>query len=236
MMLTIRHVFLPCQTQCEVAAQAGDNSRADSDRWWRRSTDTSAPTSPSRERNAPGQTGGATTIAARRSCSMPDPMSMAPPRDLTIPEHPEEHSGAAPGDCNLQARAVSAARTQEGARAHYGHAGSGTRPGSMGPQGPLFRGGQGLPASGGGQPRRGFGSGASAPVRAPAGAAAAAAAALKVGPSPRSSSDSQHRASADRVGARTSLETQARSSSDRLQTSVRTEKASDSQEVPAMMR
>lgn len=219
--------------------QAGDSSRADSDRWWRRSTDNSAPTSPSRERNAPGQTEGAHAFATRRSCSMPDPMSMAPPRDLTIPEHPEEHSGAAPGDCNLQARAAPAARTQEGTRAHYGHAGPGTRPGSSGSvglQGPLFRGGQGLPASGAGQPRRGFGSGASAPLRAPAGAAAAAAAALKVGPSPRPSSDSQRRASADRVGARTSLETQARSSSDRLQTPMRTEKANDGQEVPAMMR
>ena len=87
--------------------QATDNSRADSDRWWRRSTDTSAPTSPSRDRPGPGQMGGGIPIAARRSCSMPDPIAMAPPRDLTIPEHPEDHSGVAPGDCNLQVRQVS---------------------------------------------------------------------------------------------------------------------------------
>ncbi len=220
--------------------QAGDNSRADSDRWWRRSTDTSAPTSPSRERPGAGQMGGGNPVHARRTCSLPDPMAMAPPRDLTIPEHPDESSRAAPGHCNLQARAAPTGRAQEAGRAYYGHAGPAGRPGSSGSagvQGPLFRGaGHGPPTGSAGQPRRGFGSGAAALLRAPASAAAAAAAALRVSASPRSSTDSLGRHSADLASVRSSLERQARSNIGQEQSAARAEKASDEQELPSLMR
>ncbi|CAL5228773.1 g11963 [Coccomyxa viridis] len=220
--------------------QAGDNSRADSDRWWRRSTDTSAPTSPARERPGGGQMGGGNPVHARRTCSLPDPMAMAPPRDLTIPEHPDESSRAAPGHCNLQARAAPTGRAQEAGRAYYGHAGPPGRPGSSGSagaQGPLFRGaGQGPPAGSAGQPRRGFGSGASAPLRAPATAAAAAAAALRAAHSQRSSADGLGRHSADMASVRSSLERQSRSNNGRERSAACAEKASDGQELPPLMR
>ena len=220
--------------------QAGDNSRADSDRWWRRSTDTSAPTSPSRERVGHGQMGAGNPVHARRTCSLPDPMVMAPPRDLTIPEHPDENNGGAPGQCNLQARAAPAGRVQEAGRAYYGHAGPNGRPGSSGSagtQGPLFRGtGLGLPTGSAGQPRRGFGSGASVSLRAPAGAAAAAAAALKAAPSPRSSPDSLCGHGFDLARVRSSLEWQSGSNRDQGQNVARDEKGSDGQELPALMR
>lgn len=186
-----------------------------------------------------GQAGAGHAIAARRSCSMPDPMAVAPPRDLTIPEHPEEHSSAAPGDCNLQARALPPGRPQEAARTHYGTRGTGSAAG-VAPAGPLFQGGPRLGPGSAGQPRRGFGSGASAPQRAPASAAAAAAAALRVAPSPRSSLERLGRQGAGLASVRSSLERQGRSSSDRLQTFIRADRAPDGsrdgQEVPAMMR
>ena len=202
------------QDQQACSVQAGDNSRADSDRWWRRSTDTSAPTSPSRERVGHGQAGAGNPVHARRTCSLPDPMAMAPPRDLTIPEHPDENSRGAPGHCNLQARAAPAGRVQEAGRAYHGHAGPAGRPGSSGSagaQGPLFRGtGVGPPASSAGLPRRGFGSGTSATLRAPAGAAAAAAAALKAAPSPTSPPNSLGRHETNLSGNRGTTPTKAR--------------------------
>lgn len=214
--------------------QTGDNSRADSDRWWRRSTDTSAPTSPSRERAGAGQMGGKMPIHARRTCSLPDPMVMAPPRDLTIPEYPDEASKGAPGHCNLQARAAPTGRAQEAGRAYHGHAGPVGRPASTGAQGPVFRGaGLGLPGGSAGQPRRGFGSGASVPLRAPAGAAAAAAAVLRVALSPRSSTNSLGTHSADLARVRSSLE---RQSLGQDQSIARADKASDGQELPALLR
>ena len=217
--------------------QGGDNSRADSDRWWRRSTDTSAPTSPARDRMGhTGQTGAGHHVSARRACSMPDPMAMAPPRDLTIPEHPENSSSAAPGDCNLQARAAPMSRGQDSARMYHGHAGrtSGSGPSGAAPAGPLFRGAHGPPTGSAGQPMRGFGSGANIPRRAPAGAAAAAAAAPNVAPGRRPSVERLGRQDGGMARAR-SLERQAGGSSDCLQ-AARTEKPGDAQEVPAMMR
>ena len=183
-----------------------------------------------------GPAGAGHSVSARRACSMPDPMAMAPPRDLTIPEHPENSSSAAPGDCNLQARAAPMLRGQDSARVYQGHAGrtSGSGPSGAAPAGPLFRGAHGPPTGSAGQPMRGFGFGASIPRRAPAGAAAAAAAALNVAPGRRPSVERLGRQDGGMARAR-SLERQAGGSSDCLQ-AARTEKPGDAQEVPAMMR
>lgn len=70
-----------------VIQQVVENSRADSDNWWRRSTDEGTPSGTEPEPEA--LTGaGYSHCSARRTSSLPDTLSVAPPKDLTIPEHP----------------------------------------------------------------------------------------------------------------------------------------------------
>ena len=118
-------------------AHSTESSRADQDRWWRRSVDeeqhpaavhsqaqpqqmatpfsNGAPGYGSQQQHAPPRTGGSSTggaagscgvvVTAQRGYSLPDTLGVAPPRHLTIPEHPERAaSGCAPESSYIQPR------------------------------------------------------------------------------------------------------------------------------------
>ena len=120
----------PCHPAPEQAHGA-ESSRADQDRWWRRSIDEQpapkpAPSQPQpgyhmatpfsngHQQHAPPRAGGGSSgsgggcgvvVTAQRGYSLPDMLGVAPPKDLTIPEHPERAaSGCAPDSAYIQPR------------------------------------------------------------------------------------------------------------------------------------
>ncbi|BDA45459.1 hypothetical protein COCOBI_07-2460 [Coccomyxa sp. Obi] len=141
-----------------------ENSRADSDNWWRRSTDEGTAGADAEPEAHTGA--GYSHCSARRTSSLPDTLSVAPPKDLTIPEHPGQvESGG--DEAYIQRKAANAVQV------HAQSAG--------------FR----QSSSGAGAPRRRFPPGSASPTSGAAAAAAAAAAALSLVPSARSCTESR---------------------------------------------
>ena len=87
------------ESEMEIAQQVGENSRADSDNWWRRSTDEASPFAAPGVNNTAQQEAasgaGYSHCSARRTSSLPDTLAVAPPKDLTIPEHPGQMDSGA---------------------------------------------------------------------------------------------------------------------------------------------
>ncbi len=90
-----------------IVRQPGENSRADSDSWWRRSTDGTSPFAApgvnTLQEGTPGA--GYSHCSARRTSSLPDTLAVAPPKDLTIPEHPGQMESGA-DEAYIQRKAV----------------------------------------------------------------------------------------------------------------------------------